>query len=44
VYQGNTWGELAEYAVEIRSELEQCDSDKAALREWADNDDEESEQ
>lgn len=38
-YQGETWGELAEYTVEIKAKLEQCDSDKAALREWANRSD-----
>lgn len=35
VYAGQTWGEVAVYAVQLRESLRGCNGDKAALREWA---------
>lgn len=36
VYNGETWGDLAAYTVQVRQSLRGCNGDKAALREWAD--------
>lgn len=35
VYNGDTWGDVAEYAVQVRKVALECDSDKKALRDWA---------
>lgn len=33
-YRGETWGELAEYCIDVLSQLRQCEADKRGTREW----------
>jgi len=35
VYNGETWGDLAAYTVQVKRVALECDADKKALREWA---------
>ena len=35
VYNGETWGDVAQYAVQVREVALACNADKTQLREWA---------
>lgn len=35
VLGGNTWGDVARFALECRAVLAECEADKDALRVWA---------
>ena len=38
VYNGDTWADVVEYAVQIRQVALSCNADKKALRQWAKSD------
>lgn len=38
-YRGETWGELAEYCIDVQSQLRQCELDKRAVQDWVDGHD-----
>ena len=43
-YTGSQWVDVARYAALVRVRLAQCDKDKAGMREWAEQSDEDDEE
>ncbi len=35
-YRGETWADVAEFCIGLRSQLMQCEADRQAVRDWAD--------
>lgn len=36
-YSGEVWKDLVNYAIDLRSNLDKCNEDKKALRDWKDS-------